>query len=124
VNALGIGPDAGLATSPAGGGIIYHTPYQLNPAFSAMSSTTGTIHVYVSTDFAHPAIMSLDDASTNAGPFNAISKNSGAQTQITSTAGDRSTVTRYLGLYVSNVNGPTAFNGTDSATLTYTLTVP
>jgi hypothetical protein len=33
-------------------------------------------------------------------------------------------VTPYLGLFVSNVNGAGAFNGSDSATLTYTLTVP
>jgi hypothetical protein len=124
VNALGIGPAAGLTTTAIAGGMIYHTPYQLNSAFSAMSSTTGTIKVYVSTNFAHPTLLSLRDASATNGPYTAISTNAGAQTQITNAAADRASMTRYLGLFVSNVNGATAFNGTDTAILTFTLTVP
>jgi len=124
LNALGIGPGAGLTTTSVAGGMVYYTPYLLNPAFSAMSSTTSTIEVYVSTNFAHPALLVLDDASSSGGPYNAISTNAGAQTQITSAAADRSSITRYLGLFVSNVNGATAFNGSDTATLTFTLTVP
>jgi len=124
VNALGIGPGAGLATTAVAGGNIYHTAYLLNPVFSAMTSTTGTIKVYVSTNFAHPALLILNDASATNGPYSAISTNAGAQTQITNAATDRSSITRYLGLFVSNVNGATAFNGSDTATLTFTLTVP
>lgn len=124
VNALGIGPGAGLTTTSVAGGMVYHTPYLLNPAFSAMNSTTATIKVYVSTNFAHPALLVMDDASSSGGPYSAISTNAGAQTQITAAAADRSSITRYLGLFVSNVNGATAFNGSDTATLTFTLTVP
>jgi len=124
VNALGIGPGAGLATQAVAGGMVYHTPYLLNPAFAAFTSTTATIKVYVSTNFAHPTILALDDASASGGPYSAISTNAGAATQITNTAADRSSITRYIGLFVANTNGPTAFNGTDTATLTFTLTVP
>ncbi len=35
-----------------------------------------------------------------------------------------STVTRYLGLLVAKINGGSALNGSDNATLTYTLSVP
>lgn len=124
VNALGIGPGTGFTTTTVAGGIVYHTPYTLNPAFSAFTSTTSSIKVYVSTNFAHPAVLTLDDSSATGGPYNAISTAVGAQTSLTTTAADRSSITRYLGLFVSNVNGATAYNGADSATLTFTLTVP
>jgi hypothetical protein len=125
VNALGIGPGAGLTTSAQAGGIIYSTPYNVLPAFSAFSSTTASIKVCVSTTFTHSAILRLEDSSTgSSGTFSNISTACGAATSLTGSAANRSTITRYLGLFVSNVNGATAFNGTDTATLTYTLTVP
>lgn len=124
VNALGIGPGAGLTTNSAAGGIIYSTPYLLKPAFTDMTSTTATIKVYVSTNFAHTALLKLNDAAAGAGPFTAMPTTAGTALQITNSAADRSSITRYLGLFVSNINGPTAFNGTDNATLTFTLTVP
>ena len=125
VNALGIGPGAGLTTSAQAGGIIYSTPYDLLPAFSAFSSTTASINVCVSTTFTHSAILQLEDSSTgSSGTFSNISTSCGAATSLAGSAANRSTFTRYLGLFVSNVNGATAFNGTDTATLTYTLTVP
>jgi hypothetical protein len=124
VNGLGIAPGAGLTVSAAAGGVIYGTPYLIQPSFSTFSSTTSTVKVYVSMDFAHPAILQLEDAAVLAGPYTAISKNAGAQTTVTTTAGTGTSVTRYLGLFVSNANGAGTFTGADSATLTYTLTVP
>jgi len=124
VNGLGIGPAAGLTTVASSGGIIYGTPYLLNPAFTDFTSTTGTLSVYASTTFAHPAVLHLDDSASGAGPYATISVTAGAPTQITTAAHDRTSVTRYLGLFVSNVNGATAFTGTDNATLTFTMTVP
>jgi len=124
VNGLGIGPGAGLGTVSASGGVIYDTPYLLNPAFTDFTSTTGTLSVYVSTTFAHPAVLHVDDSASGAGPYTAISVTAGTPTQITSSAHDRTAVTRYLGLFVSNVNGATSFTGTDNATLTFTMTVP
>jgi len=125
VNALGIGPSAGLTTSAQAGGIIYSTPYNLLPVFSDFSSTTARDKVCVSTTFTHSAILQLEDSSTgSSGTFSNISTACGAATSLMGSAANRSTITRYLGLFVSNVNGATAFNGTDTATLTYTLTVP
>lgn len=124
VNGLGIGAGSGLTPVARAGGIIYSTPYLVEPAFTDFASTTATVNVYVSTDFANPLILQLFDASAGAGPYNAISKSSGAPTQITNSYSNRSINSRYLGLFVSNLNGPTAFTGTDQATLTYTLTVP
>ena len=125
VNALGISPGAGLATSAQAGGIIYSTPYDMLPAYSALGSTTGTITACVSTTFTHSAVLVLENSSTgSSGSFSNISTNCGSATSLTSSAGDRATITRYLGLFVSNVNGASSFRGTDTATLTYTLTVP
>ncbi|HYL93766.1 MAG TPA: hypothetical protein VEW69_11495 [Alphaproteobacteria bacterium] len=124
VNGLGIGPAAGLTTVGAAGGIIYSTPYLLQPAFSDFTSTTASINVYVSSDFAHPASLQLDDGGASGGPYNAISKIAGTPTVITTTAANRSSITRYLGLFVSNISGPTAYAGSDNAQLTFTLTVP
>jgi len=124
VNGLGIGPGAGLSVVPASGGIIYSTPYLLLPLFSGFASSTASLKTYVSMDFVNPVILQLEDAPASGGPYNPISKSSGAQSSITTTASTGSSLTRYMGLFVSNVNGPTAFTGSDSATLTYTLTVP
>jgi hypothetical protein len=124
VNGLGISPLAGLTTTSTGGGIVYSTPYLLQPAFSNFSSTTCTLSVYVSSNFAHPAILQADDANASGRPFTAISTSAGSPTQITTSAASRSSVTRYLGLFVSNINGPSAFTGADTATLTFSLTVP
>jgi hypothetical protein len=124
VNGLGIGAAAGLTTVAASRGVIYGTPYLLNPAFTDFTSTTGTLSVYASKVFAHPAVLHLDDSASSAGPYATISVTAGLPTQITTSAHDRTSLTRYLGLFVSNVNGATAFTGTDNATLTFTMTVP
>jgi hypothetical protein len=124
VNGLGFGPGAGLTTVAAAGGAIYSTPYLLQPVFADFSSTTATIKVFVSTNFAHPTLLQLRDAAASAGPFNNIGITAGTATQITSAAADRTSITSYLGLFVSNVNGATSFRGSDAATLTFTMTVP
>jgi len=124
VNGLGFGPHAGLTTVAAAGGVVYSTPYILQPSFSAFRSTTATIKTFVSTTFAHPTILILRDAAASAGPYTNIGTTAGTATQITAAAADRSSITRFLGLFVSNTNGATAFRGSDSATLTFTMTVP
>jgi len=123
VNALGIGPGPGLSTLPSAGGMIYWTPYLITPSFSGFASPSGTVQVYVSSNFIHSTVLSLDDAASGTGPFNAIG-NSGLPTTITSSAATGVNITRYLGLFVSNTNGAGSYRGNDSATLTYTLTVP
>ncbi|MGA3166851.1 MAG: hypothetical protein ABSF14_12135 [Terriglobia bacterium] len=124
VNGLGIAPPTGLTVTSVSGGVVYATPYLLQPTFSSFTSTTGTLKTYVSTDFAHNSVLQLDAATAIGGPFTAISKSSATQTVLTSSATSGTNFTSYLGLFVSNVNGAGAFTGADNATLTYTLTVP
>jgi hypothetical protein len=121
VNGLGINPASPLTAARVTGGALYSTPYVLNPAFTDFTSTTGSLLVYVSTNFAHPTALTLQSASVAAGPYTSISTSSASPTSITTSATDRSTPTEYLGLLVSNTS---SFTGADSATLTFTLTVP
>lgn len=123
VNGLGIAPPSGLTVVSASNGVVYATPYLLQPAFAGFSSTTATMQAYVSVDFGHPAQLELRDSSSGTA-FAALSKVSGAPTTLTSTAASGSSVTRYLGLYVSNANGTSIFTGADTATVTFTLVVP
>jgi hypothetical protein len=124
VNGLGFGPAAGLTTSAAAGGVVYSTPYLLQPAFTDFTSTTATIRTFVSTNFAHPTVLQLRDGAGGSGPFANIGTTAGTATQITTTAANRASITRFLGLFVSNANGAAAFTGSDAATLTFTMTVP
>ncbi|MGH9523799.1 MAG: hypothetical protein ACRD3E_14825 [Terriglobales bacterium] len=124
VNAMGIGPAAGLTTSAVPGGVIYATPFQYSVAFSDFNSFTGTVTAYVSTNFVHSNVLVLHTATALVGPYSNFSTSSVAPTILTSNAADRSTGSSYLGLFVSNINGPTAFSGPDNAILTLTLTVP
>jgi hypothetical protein len=130
-NGLGVGtPSSGLTLVSATGGVIYSTPYYLEPSFSSFASTTGSVGIYVSTAFAHPNTLTLKDAATSGGPYTSISTSSSSPTSITTSASSGSTITRYLGLFVSSSNGAGAFPGTagasgaDAATLTYSFTVP
>ncbi len=123
VNGLGISPGTGLTAVSASGGYIFSTPYNMNPAFSSFSSTTGTLKAHISTDFMHPTQFEMRDSS-NGSSFAALSKASGSQTTLTSSATSGSAVTRYLGLFVANTNSGSIYTGTDSATITFTLVVP
>src|SRR4029077_19381593 len=65
VNGLGFGPGAGLTVVPGSGGVIYSTPYVLQSAYTDFNSSTATIKTFVSTNFAHPAALKLDDAASS-----------------------------------------------------------
>ena len=122
VNGLGLSPAAGFTIIPSASGAIYSTPYVLQPVFSSFASTTGTLKVALGSNFAHPAVLTLQDAAASAGPYTTIP--SGTALTIGTSITTGTNVTRYLGLLVSNVNGTSAYTGPDSATLTYTLVVP
>jgi hypothetical protein len=127
VDGLGVSSGNGATKSTSATGALYSTSYLVRPAFSSMSSTTGTVRMYVSSNFAHTALLQLQDSTTGASnSFSAISTNSaaGSQTVISGSAASRTDITRYLGLYAFAVNGAGAFVGADSAVITYTLIVP
>jgi hypothetical protein len=127
VDGLGVSTGNGAARAASTTGALYSTSYLVRPAFSSMTSTNGTVQLYVSTNFARPGLLQLQDSSTGEpGSFAAISTNSAAasQTVISTSAQSKVDITRYLGLFVFAVNGTGAFVGADSAVVTYTLIVP
>jgi len=123
VNGLGIGPSSGLSVTTSGTQALYRTPYSLLPYFWGFSASSGTLTARVSTDFAHPAVLSLQE-SPDSVTFVPISKTIGSPTTLTTSATSGSTVTRYLGLAVNGLNGASAFAGTDNAVIQFTLVVP
>jgi hypothetical protein len=126
VNALGVGtPSAGLTKISAANGTIYSTPYLIQPAFSNQTSTTGSIKIFVSTNFANTTVLELDDASSccAAGSFTALPTASPVTAQITGVSSG-SSITRYLGLRVKKANGAAGLTGSDNAIITFALTVP
>src|SRR5262249_11436089 len=107
VNALGVGtPLAGLTKIAASNATIYSTPYLIQPAFADQGSSTGSIKMFVSTNFAKATILELDDASSccAAGSFTALPTSSPGTAQITGVSSG-SSITRYLGLRVKKGNG-------------------
>jgi hypothetical protein len=124
VNGLGVGvPGAGLSivTGQVSNGSLYATPYTISPAYSGFSTTSGTKITVYSSGFAHPAILKLYDSGSSGSGYGPISTNSTSPTTITNSVGNGTSITRYLGLFVSNSNG--SYTGSDTATLTYTITV-
>jgi len=127
VNGLGINPAAGLTivNGQVANGALYTTPYLIKPAFSGFTTTSGTtITTYVSSNFTHSTILKLYDSGSSGSGYGAISTNFGSPTQITNSVSSGSSITRYLGLFVSNSNGAGIVTGApETATLTYTITV-
>ena len=126
VNALGVGnASAGLTKIAAANGTIYSTPYLIQPVFSDFSATTGSVKMFVSTNFGNTTVLELDDASAccAAGSFTAMPTTSPGTAQISGISSG-SSITRYLGLRVKKANGAAGLIGADTATVTYTLTVP
>lgn len=121
VNGLGIGSGAGVTVNNVSGGVVYATPYLLQPAYTDQAKTTATITVTLTANFMHPTVLQLDDAGSATGSFTQITT---TPVTITSAAASRTPITRYLGLFVSSINGPGTFTGSDTATLTFTMTVP
>lgn len=126
VNGLGIG--ATFPTTSVPGGIVYTTSYTLLPAFAELSSTTATIKVQETSPFQYPLVLILEDATASTGPFTPIPVAPAGPVTLTTTAADRASIPRYLGLFVSSGNGQypakNFINVVDTATLTFTLTVP
>lgn len=119
VNGLGVGtPTCGAVTSVTGSDATYATSYQLKPRFSGQSSTTASV-VLTAPAFAHPTILTLKEGLTTGGLAAVPSAPGTAQITALSSG---ATVERYLAVTVSNAaNG---YAGSDSTTLTYTMTVP
>ena len=122
VNGLGLGaPTCGVVASASATGSTYATTYQMTPTFSGFSSTGGTTVVITTGGFTHSAILALGEAATTAGPFTTIPAAGAAVSVAATTSG--TAINRALSLAVTANTGGGSFSGSDSALVTYTLTV-
>lgn len=133
VDALGINtPTCGSKFDPATPGTspsAYYTDYRLTPMFTNQASTTSTVTAYVSTNFATlSSILSVVQASSAPGSIaalSAMSTSSGSPTSIGTSLASGTAITRYIGVTVQPTNsGSATVSGSDTATITYTMTVP
>ncbi len=133
VDALGINtPTCGAKFDPTTPGVsasAYYTDYKLTPMFTNQSATSATVTAYVSTNFATlSSILSVVQASSapgNIGALSAMSTSSGSPTSVGTSLASGTAVTRYIGVTVQPTNsGSSTVSGSDTATITYTMTVP
>jgi hypothetical protein len=116
-------------TTPGTTPAAYYTDYKLTPVFTNQTSTSASVTAYVSTNF--PTLNNvLTVVQSNAAPasiasLTAMSTASGAPTSIGTALASGAAITRYIGVTVAPTNsGASTVSGTDSATITYTMTVP
>ena len=117
-------------TNPGVDSAIYWSDYNLTPVFTNQSTTNNTITAQVTTNFtaANASIVrdSLNSATVpaNAAAFTAMgvaSPDTISQNQVT---GNGTSITRFIGVAIAPTNGAGTLTGAQSATVTFTLTVP
>jgi hypothetical protein len=132
VDALGINTPCGAKFDPADPGTspsAYYTDYRVTPVFTNQNGTSATVTAYVSANFATLSnVLSIVQASSTPGTISALTAMSttpGSPTSVGTGLASGTAVTRYVGVHVQPTNSSNAtVSGSDSASITYTLTVP
>lgn len=111
----------------------YYSNYTLTPAFTSQAQSNGTVSVFVSTNFTandsltvvHGGTIGTAAAPTQA-QFTAMGVGVANASNIATSVVSGTALTRWIGVQVAHTNGATVAGvGTSqSATVTYTLTVP
>ena len=122
VNGLGLGAlTCGVIASTAANSATYATTYRMTATYAGFNSNNGATVVVTTPGFMHSSILSLGEAATTAGPFATIPA-SGTTISIPVTSSG-TPINRALAVTVSASNGGSMFTGSDSALVTFTLTV-
>jgi hypothetical protein len=122
VNGLGAGtPTCGVIASTTSSNATYATTYQMTATYSGISSVSGTTVVLTTPGFTHSSILSLGEGATTSGSFTTIPA-TGTAVSIPATSSGTA-INRALSVAVSSTNGGSVFTGSDSALVTFTLTV-
>jgi hypothetical protein len=122
VNGLGVGtPSCGALNTVTGSSAQYITSYTLTATYSGFTTYSSAAVTLTTAGFTHSALLSLNEAATSGGTYTTIPSSGTTLSIATTTSG--TAITRYLGLTVQNTNGAGAFQGADSAIVTFTLTV-
>jgi hypothetical protein len=119
VNALGIGtPTAGVTVdTSSGNGALYTTPVTLTPRWAGFGGSDATITVMMSaTDGT-----ALGRAATREGAAAAsvVAPSTVLANPFTFTAANKTGITRYVGVFVSDANGAGAVTGALTSRLVY-----
>ena len=124
VNALGLGtPTTGVTVSTASGtGALYTTPITLTPRWAGFGSTTASISVIMDATAGNAMGRSATREGAAAGSTAAPS--TVLPNIFTTTAANKTAITRYVGVFVSDANGAGAVSGALSSRLIYQVTVP
>jgi len=132
VDALGINTPCGAKfdpTTPGSTPAAYYSDYRITPTFTNQAGTGATVTAYVSANFATlSSVLSVVQANSAPGAIGALtamSTNSGSPTSLGTGLASGTAVTRYVGVQVQPTNSSSStVSGTDSATITYTMTIP
>ena len=110
---------------------IYYTSYMVTPQFTSQANNTGTITAYISTNFAANTSLTLVNGGTGAsapaqGAFSALGVGSGSASTVASNVASGTALKGWIGVEVAHTNSNTlaGIGSSQSATVTYTLTVP
>lgn len=119
INGFGIDPVGNCANVIGSSPVIWYTNYRVTPSFSNFASTTASLSVALKTNFAKNTLLSMREADV------AANLNAGTLPRAAFGVANGVTLDRVVGVAMNtaNLNGP-ASTGADSATITYTLTVP
>ena len=121
VDGLGLSSGAaGVTVTLSPTGALYSTPILLVPRFSGFATTTGSVSV--SLDFTAGNLRG--QLATREGASPAAMASILTPATITTAATTGTPITRYVGLFISNANGPFAVTGPLSSRLIYQVTVP
>lgn len=120
VNGLGVGsPMAGLTVIHTNGGVLYSTPYIVSVS-GAGGGNRAVARVFLSTNFAHPAILGVRSCPgtldcTNPANYTTLPSTQSSEIDVIPIPGVlNANYTEYLALFVSDTG---SFTGTDSATI-------
>jgi hypothetical protein len=133
----GLGINAGNCnkfspTTPGSTNAVYWSDYTLTPVFTGHGVSTNTITAQVTTTFGgvpngnSNLIVVRDTANsgaTPAGPGSFSNMGSASADTIASNASNGIGITRLIGIAVTPANGASVLTGSQSATVTFTLTV-
>lgn len=119
VNGLGVGtPTSGVTVATTPAGATYTTPITLMPTFSGFVTATAVINVNYAAASGNPLGNAAVREGAAADSVAALTATPAAAIAAVSTGVGYS---RYVGFFVSNVNGAGAVNGALASTVVYTI---
>lgn len=124
VNGLGLGtPAPSVSVSTSAGGATYTTPITITPTFSGFpEGARATIRVYQDPGTDSTSQTAAREGATAVSVVS-VPTSLGAATNVASLLTSGTAVTRHVGVFVSNANGPSRVTGSLAPKLIYEVTV-